>query len=243
MRGRKIEARREERPARNARSTSASAFSRSRERGGAGVQRGQRVDQHDLPVEPGEMIAEERPHDMRLIGLVAPLHHRRERAGCDRVAFAERNRREGQRRRALEVARHKEAAGRQGRERVDVVARLPQIGGEQLGDVARRVFVGLGVRVEAAEGRAPIGRERRAGRASRSRPASRAPIRVGLVEERQVEQPFAGIVDEVDARGSTRFEPQPAALSNSIVRRNCEMRRVDCGQRRSGPPRLARCSS
>ena len=40
------------------------------------VQRGQHVDQHDLPVEPGEMIAEERPHDMRFVGLVAPLHHR-----------------------------------------------------------------------------------------------------------------------------------------------------------------------
>ena len=54
------------------------------ERGRAGVQRRQRVDQHDLPVEPGEMIAEERPHHMRLIGLVAALHHRRERAGRDR---------------------------------------------------------------------------------------------------------------------------------------------------------------
>ena len=31
------------------------------------------------------------------------------------------------------------------------------------------------------------------------------------------------------------FAPQPAALSNSIVRRNCEMRRVDCGQWRSAP--------
>ena len=33
------------------------------DRGRSGVQRGQRVDQHDLPVEAGEMVAEERPHD------------------------------------------------------------------------------------------------------------------------------------------------------------------------------------
>ena len=46
----------------------------------AGIQRAERVDQHDLPVEPAEMVAEERLHDMRLIGLVAPLHHRRERS-------------------------------------------------------------------------------------------------------------------------------------------------------------------
>ena len=35
-------------------------------RGRAGVQRRQHVDQHDLPIEPREMIAEERLHHMRL---------------------------------------------------------------------------------------------------------------------------------------------------------------------------------
>ena len=50
----------------------------------AGIQRRQRVDEHDLPVEPREMIAKEGTHDMRLIGLVAPLHHRGER-GMRRV--------------------------------------------------------------------------------------------------------------------------------------------------------------
>ena len=50
------------------------------ERGRAGVERGEGVDQHDLPIEPGEMIAKERLDDMRLIGLVAARHHRGERA-------------------------------------------------------------------------------------------------------------------------------------------------------------------
>ena len=44
------------------------------------VQRREHVDQHDLAIEPREMIAEEGPHHMRFIGLVAPLHHRPERA-------------------------------------------------------------------------------------------------------------------------------------------------------------------
>ena len=92
------------------------------QRGRAGIERRQRVDEHDLPVEPGEMVAKERPHHMRLIGLVAPLHHRRQRARSDRLVLAERQRREGQGRRSFEIAGHQKAAGRQGRERVDVVA-------------------------------------------------------------------------------------------------------------------------
>ena len=84
-----------------------------------GIQRGQHVDQDDLPVEPGEMVAEERLHDMRLVGLVAPLHHGGERTP-DRTCGPRRyvERREGQRGRALQVAGHEEAAGRQhGQER------------------------------------------------------------------------------------------------------------------------------
>ena len=124
MRGRKTEANDEARPARKAREHLGQRVLEVRERRRARIQRGQRVDQHDLAVEPGEMVAEERLDDVGLVGLVAALHHRRHRARDDHVAF-DRNRREGQRRRALEVAGHQEAAGRQGRERVDVLrARL-----------------------------------------------------------------------------------------------------------------------
>ena len=48
--------------------------------GGPGIERGERIDQHDLPVEPGEMAIEEGLHDGGDIGLVAPLHQRAERA-------------------------------------------------------------------------------------------------------------------------------------------------------------------
>ena len=105
------------------------------------------------------MVAEERTHHVGLVGLVAPLHHRGERSGRDRDAVLERQRRERERRRALEIAGHQEPARRQGRKRVDVVARAPEIGGEQRGRHARGVLVG--------------GRD--AGRARKGRPATRSP--------------------------------------------------------------------
>ena len=53
---------------------------------GAGIQRLHGIDQHDLAVEPGDVFAEERLHDMRLVGLVAPLHHGVQRAGRGRLS-------------------------------------------------------------------------------------------------------------------------------------------------------------
>ena len=185
------------------------------------------------------MVAEERPHDMGLIGLVAPLHHRRQRARRDLVALAERQRREGQRRRAFEIARHQEAARRQGRERVDVLARLAQIGGEQLGDVARAVLVGLGVRVEAGERGAPVGRERRAGAGLARGDRLARPRRVGLVEQRQVEQPFAGIVDdvEVEARRCRRSSaPRARTRSSGEAARCAGSTAASGGRGRRGSP-------
>ncbi len=53
------------------------------------MDRPQHIDQHDLPVDPGEMVAKERLHDARFVGVVAPLHlapqaaaRRRWRAGA-----------------------------------------------------------------------------------------------------------------------------------------------------------------
>src|SRR5690242_2060627 len=45
-----------------------------------GVDRGQGVDQHDLPIEPGKMIAEERTNDHCPVRFVSSLHHRPKRA-------------------------------------------------------------------------------------------------------------------------------------------------------------------
>ena len=82
------------------------------DRGAAAVQRGQQIDQHDLPVESGEMIAEERPHHMRFVRLVAPFHHREERALRKSLFSLRIERREGEGWRSFKVARHQEAAWR-----------------------------------------------------------------------------------------------------------------------------------
>ena len=85
---------------------------RSATRVGAGVERGQHIDQHDLPVEPGEVVAEERLHHMRLIGSrsgAPSCAQRAARAGRRRCATGG----SGQKvsgRRAFEVARQQEAA-------------------------------------------------------------------------------------------------------------------------------------
>ena len=112
--------------------------------GGSRVQRGERVDEDDLAVEPGEMIPEERFDDMRLIGLVAPLHHGGE--GIRRIdfTFLDGERREGQGGRAFEVARHQEAARRQAGEMIFAGPAGAQIVGEKLGRPARVVLIGLG---------------------------------------------------------------------------------------------------
>ena len=68
------------RPRRKAARISASADFERCDGGRPGVQRFQRVDQHDLAVEAGEMVAEEGPDHRRLIALVAARHHRGERA-------------------------------------------------------------------------------------------------------------------------------------------------------------------
>ncbi len=84
----------------------------------AGIERGQHVDQHDLAVEPGEMIAEERPHHARDIGVVAARHHGVQRARLRLRVGRDVERSEGQHGRAFEIARHQEAPRRQRRQGV-----------------------------------------------------------------------------------------------------------------------------
>ena len=56
------------------------------------------------------MLAEERLYHMRLVGFVAPLHHRVQRSRTGRVAVLDHERRKGEGRRTVEIPRHEEAA-------------------------------------------------------------------------------------------------------------------------------------
>ena len=169
----------------------------------AAVQRGEHVDQHDLPVEPREMIAEEGPHYVGLIGLVAPLHHGEERAARKTLLALRVERREGERGRAFKIARHEEASWRQRRQRVSVGAGVAQIGFEQIGKSLRQHLVGRCRRIDLGEGRVPILRRRLP--ACRAALLERGPRPLGIVEpeQRQVEQPFARIVDDIDVEPRT----------------------------------------
>ena len=144
------------------------------------------------------MIAEEGFDDMRLVGLVAPLHHRRERARGECRAFFHMQRREGQRRRSFELAGHEKAAGRQGGQRISLRSRRSQIGREQIREALglRLAFGRIGG--DSQRRAAPVGRERRARSCGAGFQRLARPLRVALGQKRQVEEPFAGIVDNVD---------------------------------------------
>ena len=116
----------------------------------SGVERRERIDQHDLAIQPREMIAEERAHHHVLVGLVAPHHHRPQRSLGRRAVDRHIERREGQRRRTRKIARHQEAAGRQQAHGEAFVAAGAQIIGEQPRGRQRRLFVLAALRRSAS---------------------------------------------------------------------------------------------
>ena len=189
------------RPARKQREHAGQCRLRSATAAGPAVERAQRVDEHDLPVEAGEVIAEEGLHDVRLVGLEAARQHGGERAALERWR---RSAAAAARRSAAASLRDRPAAGsgRAGRRRAAASgarARL-QIGGEEL----RRRSAPSARRPAPCGSR--LGEKRRARRAPRPRvPATCASASacadhsaIVEIQQRQVEQPLAGIVDDVD---------------------------------------------
>ncbi len=65
--------------------TASMASSRFGERGRPRIDGREHVDQHDLAIDPLEVVAEEGRHDLRLVGLEPPLHQPREAVRVDRV--------------------------------------------------------------------------------------------------------------------------------------------------------------
>ncbi len=186
-------------------STAVRVRSRSASGGAAGIDGGERVDQHDLPVEPGEVVAEERLHDVRLVALETARQQSAEAAAPMAAGRGRRQREEGQQRRAGEVAGEQEAP-RTGRgERGIGRPRLLQVAREE----ARR---------RRARPARPRGRRHRRRRETRAMPwrspgdgvpraspiACRDHCREIEVEQWQVEQPLARIVDDVDVEPAGR---------------------------------------
>src|SRR5579883_636919 len=105
------------------------------------------VYEHDLAVEAREMVAEKGSYDMRLVGLVAALHHRRKRLKGIDFALLDSKRRKGQSRRAFEVSRHQKAPWGQGGEMIIAGAAGAQIMGEDLGLAACKLLARLDARI------------------------------------------------------------------------------------------------
>ena len=107
-------------------------------------------------------------------------------------------RHERQRGRTGKLARQEEPAGRQEAERVPVVAAGMQVGGEHPRSLDRDVLVGRRKRIDRYEPGMP-GRGVRTARGFARLPERlRRPGLIALVEQRQVQQPFAGVVDDVE---------------------------------------------
>ena len=162
------------------------------------------------------MIAEERPHDMIAIGIVAARHHAGERLRIDLAAFAHRQRRKRQQRRAFKIARHQEPPRRQRRRRNRLGAAGAQIGCEQRRRLLRDALVRRSRGIEARDIGAPFRGQRRARRGQARIKRILRPALIGFAEQRQIEQPFAGIIDEVDRQ--LRRPPAEAGVAFEFKR-------------------------
>jgi hypothetical protein len=144
------------------------------------------------------MIAEERTHHDVLVGFVPTLHHRPQRAVGGAAVDGHLKRRKGQRRRISEIARHQETAWWQQAHRKTFVTAGAQIIREQFCGGERRLFVLAGPGIKRLQMRVPGRGEFGARAFVRQRKALSRPLLITLVEQREIQQPLAGVVDDVD---------------------------------------------
>ncbi len=85
--------------------------------GVAGIEGGECVDKHNLPVEAGKIMDEKGLHHVGHIRVVAPRHEREERGAARLDAWFDIEGREGEKGGARKVARHQKPARWQCRER------------------------------------------------------------------------------------------------------------------------------
>ncbi len=205
------------------------------DRARAVVDGAERVDQHHLPVEPGEVVAKERLDHDALVGVEALLERAPERRR--RTARGARQRREGERGRALEVARHQEPPRRDAGEAR--AARRREVAGEGRRQRAGRRLVerrgGIG-RVERGEpGGGVLGAAGRPGGGD----GRRRPVGEALGHQRQVEQPFAGVVGDVEVHGLRARTARTAIRAASAAATGAGWRSSGCSRASAARGRAA----
>ncbi len=166
-----------------------------------------------------------------------------ERAAAGIARWQGRQRREGEGRRAFEIAGQEKAARRQGGEGAEL-AGVAQVERETVGKAPGRVLARRGAGVHGVEFGEEGGGLGAGGRAAGALEGLGAPLGEGEAEKRQVEQPFAGIVDDIEIeRGRAGKARPPLADWYLRTRRSWETRRVPSGQTGSRELSAARCCS
>jgi hypothetical protein len=151
-----------------------------------------------------------------LVGLEAALHQGREAARRDRLPGREVEGREGERRRSGEVARHQEAPRRRRRDGLRAGAQRRQIGLEGVARGLGPDLVGGALRVERREAREPRRRDGLPAGVPARRDGLARPVRVGGVDQREVEEPLARVVDDVDREARRPGAPPGLALEIDV---------------------------
>ncbi len=164
------------------------------------------------------MLAEEGFDDDGLIGFVAPLHHRPERAALRLSVRGQGKRRESQRRRPIEIAGQQEAAGRKRGKRAFVGLAGLQIVGKAGGEIAGDHFIGGSGDIRRLRQRQPGARQLGADAGCGKGDGFLAEGAEILAEQRQVEQPFAGIIDDIDRQAAGREHTRPGTGALIIER-------------------------
>ena len=154
------------------------------------MHRAQHIDQHDLAVDPGEMIAEERLHDLGLIAFITPRHLAPQTAAQGRGGLRQRGKR--QHRTAGKVARQQKAPRRAIRPATR--PRRRQIGGEGGGKALRPPLIQPQPAILGPGPRHEISRLWPPGDAVQRR---LGPLGIAFVQQPKVQQPFAGIIDDI----------------------------------------------
>ena len=133
-----------------------------------------------------------------------------------------------------QVARHQEPPRRQARKRKRLLAAFAQILREQLRALLRGLLVLRRQRIDGGEKLKPIAGRRRARAFAGQRNGLPRPLLVAQIEQRQVEQPFARIIHDVDVE-RVRAERAPNRIRRLVFDGEAQLADLP---RALGPARL-----
>ena len=155
----------------------------------------QHINQHDLTVDLGKVVAEERFHDAGFIRLKPPLHFAPQAFARGVRLFGQGG--ECQHRAARQIAGQQEPPRRTvGKARL---ARGVQVVGKGIGQSAGAGFGQIGGAVFGVCQRQKFGAFGPLGQAGQR---FLAPFHVRFVQQRQIQQPFARIIDDIQMHGA-----------------------------------------